>query len=408
MTHESSAFPATSPLHTERPSVYLDQWVWIRLGKAAAGEPRGDGDEHVLAEFRAASSAGVAFPLSKTHYFETLQRRNPRDRRALASVMAPISRFRTLRGGRALLRHQMLNAMHESFGRPTFRPTAPEVLGLGVGWAFLGEPNHLQVYGPRGRITESDLAGVAAWERLANQHAETRVLAGPTDDEATALRALGYRPETAAETATSRLEWERVYEGQLRDDRVSREELRVRVQVRELLHEHFDLFSELLAEYRLDLGRALGVSPDHPGTGRPKMVAFGDRIPSMRLAVDLKAELFRNAQRGWRRSDLQDIDALSVAVPYCHVVVADGDMADRLARARAAERHGTLITSDLHQVVDVLPRLKATAAEMGGDSTGWDAVGPGEAFSTEEPPVLRRRVEGGHLRVQWSLRDVFG
>ncbi len=52
--------------------------------------------------------------------------------------MATVSFFRTLRGGRHLLRHQMLNAMHETFGRPTFRPAAPEPLGLDAAVAFTG------------------------------------------------------------------------------------------------------------------------------------------------------------------------------------------------------------------------------------------------------------------------------
>ncbi|MFM9700169.1 hypothetical protein [Streptomyces europaeiscabiei] len=58
-------------LKTTRPSVYLDQWVWVRLASAAIGEPREPSDPHVLAAVRQASQAGVVFPLSTTHYHET-------------------------------------------------------------------------------------------------------------------------------------------------------------------------------------------------------------------------------------------------------------------------------------------------------------------------------------------------
>ena len=60
------------------------------------------------------------------------------------------------------------------------------------------------------------------------------------------------------------------------------------------------------------------------------MVAFADAIPSLRIAVDLKVELFRNPAKPWSMNAIHDIDALSMAVPYCHVVVPDREMA-RLA-----------------------------------------------------------------------------
>lgn len=64
-------------LHTVRPSVYLDQWVWLRLAKADQGEPREESDLAVLAAVRQASDAGVVFPLSSTHYMETSKITDP-------------------------------------------------------------------------------------------------------------------------------------------------------------------------------------------------------------------------------------------------------------------------------------------------------------------------------------------
>jgi hypothetical protein len=97
------------------------------------------------------------------------------------------------------------------------------------------------------------------------------------------------------------------------------------------------------AEYRLPVERALGRDPARPGSGRPKMMEFSDRIPTMRLAADMKTALFRNAQRVWTLNDLYDIDALSLAIPYCHVVVIDKDAADRARRTKGDERHGTAV-----------------------------------------------------------------
>ena len=87
-------------LHTATPSVYLDQWVWFRLAKAAAGEPREPTDVAVLEAVRDASAAGVAFPLSTTHYMETSKITDPAHRARLARTMASVSRCRTLRSRR--------------------------------------------------------------------------------------------------------------------------------------------------------------------------------------------------------------------------------------------------------------------------------------------------------------------
>jgi hypothetical protein len=114
-----SASPGPPDLHPPRPCVYLDQWVWIRLARAAKGEPHADSDLHVLAAVQGAAENGVAFPLSTTHYIETSKITDPRQRRDLARIMASISHCRTLRARKDLLRHQMLHAMHLAFGRPS-------------------------------------------------------------------------------------------------------------------------------------------------------------------------------------------------------------------------------------------------------------------------------------------------
>ena len=70
--------PSFPDLHPPRPCVYLDQWVWIRLARAANGEPREDSDLQVLAAVQDAAENGVAFPLSTTHHIETSKITNPR------------------------------------------------------------------------------------------------------------------------------------------------------------------------------------------------------------------------------------------------------------------------------------------------------------------------------------------
>jgi hypothetical protein len=386
-------------LHPARPCVYLDQWVWIRLARAANGEPRESSDLRVLAAVQDAAADGVAFPLSTTHHIETSKITSPRQRRDLARTMASISHCRTLRARKVLLRHQMLHAMHLTFGRPAFRPQPPEVLGTGVRWAFDGEPGHGVLRGPDGAVVDpATIEGMPEFLRKANQLTEMMLLAGPGDEEIGELREhYGYRPEAMDVVEADRLDWEASYVEILAEYPASKAELRVRLQARELLHEHQAMFQALLGEYRVNLNREVGYNPDRPNVSRRRMVAFADAVPSLRIAVDLKVELFRNAAKPWSMNAVHDIDALSMAVPYCHVVVPDREMASLLSRSRAAERHRTQIIAALLDLPDALPGLAQQARNAPGDRTGWDWAGPWDGYcldwadlvnsATRQPPA---------------------
>ncbi|WP_217231548.1 hypothetical protein [Streptomyces anulatus] len=375
---------ADSPnLHMAAPAVYLDLWVWIRLARAANGAPREPSDTAVLTAVRAASAAGVVFPLSATHYTEMGKITDPHQRADVARIMASVSHCRTLRSRSVLLRHEMLHAMHVSFGRPAFRPSPPRVLGIGAAWALIGERAPLVLCGPSGPVDMDMVPELQDLLRKANQYAEFQLLAGPKDEEVEDLRRHGYRPEAIREITRSRLEWEETYAGMLADDPISRHELRVRVQAREVLHEHYELLRELLAEYRIDLHREIGFDPARPRSGRPRMTAFVDRMPSVRIAVDLKAELFRNQTKTWTVNALFDVDALGIAVPYCHVVVPDREMANLLSRSKAGPRCGTRIVTRLRDLPGELADLQARMHTA--DRGPWDGdwIAPDEDFCTD-------------------------
>lgn len=374
---------ADSPnLHMAAPSVYLDLWVWIRLACAANGAPREASDTALLTAVRNAAAAGVLFPLSAAHYTEIGKITDPRQRADVARVMASVSHCRTLRSRHVLLRHQMLHAMHVSFGRPTFRPSPPRVLGIGAAWALVGERTPLVLRGPSGDVDMDTVPELRDLLREANQYAEFQLLAGPRDEQIEDLRRLGYRPEAAREVNRSRLEWEKTYAATLTNDPISRHELRVRVQAREILHEHDDLLRELLDEYRIDLHREIGLNTARPRSGRPRMTAFADRMPSVRIAVDLKAELFSNRTKTWTENALYDIDALGIAVPYCHVVVPDREMANLLSRSKAGLRSGTRIVTRLRDLPGELADLQAQVRTADGAPWDTDWIGPHEDFCT--------------------------
>ena len=383
-------------LHTRRPTVYLDQWVWIELAKVAKGRSSESVSQADLELLLEATQAGVAFPLSSTHYFETLAITDPRQRRDVVSVMARVSQMRTLRAREDLVRHQMLVAFHETFGRPAFRPPAPEVLGVGVNWAFQGTQGRLRLTDDSGTTDLVIDEATRSRLRRAQQWAEAKLLMGPEDAEIEPLMRLGYRPDAMMQGSESRLDWERHYASLIAKDRVSRAEMHVHLTARELIHEDLDRFNEILTDYHIPWEREVGFDPSRPRSGRARVMEFARRIPTQRIAVDMKLETFFDAnrrERGFAINWLHDIDALSMAVPYCHAVVADRDASDILKRSGADVRHGTLVARRFADIADRVIEMIEVAKAIGGDCSGWAWLGPEAEFQLAFPGPLPGRVQ---------------
>lgn len=377
--------------HIPRPSVYLDQWVWIRFARVVRGVPKSPDDERVLAAVREAAAAGVVFPLSATHYVETLRINDPRQRADLVEVMAPISQLQTIRSQGDLVRHQIKVALHETVGRPMFAPTPPAVLGLGVSWAFRGVESQVSVLGP----DERPVAVNPRWLRHVMQYTEASVLGGPSDEEIPDLVKNGYRSVRDIDAAPlNRLEWEELFATRLAEQpKPSAGELRRWVLGRELIHEYKEIFAETMNEYGLTLEH---IAASAPATGPyDNAVSFAERIPTMRIAADLKILLFQNPARSWSHNMVRDIDALSLAIPYCHAVVADKDAAAFVRRARVDSQYGTTVLSDLSTLPEVLEGLRSRLTDGDAFVDAWDRLGPGNGFAMTPPEPLFDQVPPG-------------
>lgn len=368
---------ASRALKLSRPTVYLDQWVWVALAKADNG--KGDRKQNeALQAVRDAAESGVAFPLSTTTYMETLSGvTDPKQRMRLARTVASLSYMRTLRAPQVLIEHQFRTAMHAQFGRPTFRPAPIDVLGQGVHWAFRGEagvtlsPPEVEFLVSSSALTEM------------NQWAELRVFAGPRDDQIAALRAKGYKPEVAAASLSSRVDWENYLYTALENEgrgKISVKEMRTVVQARELRHEHMPTLYRLFSEYNLSIVSSLTGKTSK--IARRKLADFSDAVPSWRIAVDLKTHLFRQKKQ-WTRNPLHDIDALAHAIPYCDIVVPDREMINLLSRSKTAEAFGTTILH-LEGLPNALGPLAARTKLLGDDRTGWGS----NTFRLDPPPEV--------------------
>lgn len=97
-------------------------------------------------------------------------------------------------------------------------------------------------------VDPATIEGMPEFLRKANQLTEMMLLAGPDDDEIGELREhYGYRPEAMDVVEADRLEWEASYVEILNGHPASKTELRVRLQARELIHEHHAMFQHFSA-----------------------------------------------------------------------------------------------------------------------------------------------------------------
>ena len=325
--------------------IYLDQKDWIHLGQANTGHRDGPPYAAALHAARAARASGAAlFPLSLTHYSETLKIIDPKHRGDLAELMEQLSGFITLPARRLTALYELDAVLLTAVGIDSTALPPVNLLGRGFRWAHdvsvVG-----RVVGPDSEDATDQLRqklgidGAAALLEMFELLTERMMLAGPSDEELPELQALGYDPAAITRAATDRADNEAAF-GAIVPDHIRRHptDLLDRVLVRELnTPDMVRAWKQLAATYGMRVFDAL--PENDPVTAR----ALTRAMPGAEVAAVLKATRHRNPTRTWRSNDIFDIDALTVAVPYCDVVGTDKDQAHALTVTGLATRMGTTL-----------------------------------------------------------------
>ncbi len=344
--------------------VYLDLNHWIYLAKAATGHQ--DGARHCAALEtlrRAAASSQFLFPLSGTHYMEMQGIQNPRWRRDITDVMEELTGFRTLLSRAAIIQMEVEAAL-DDLATPRPQPLYPPVtlIGDGVfhtfgprGGLHGGLRGGLPIYNAEGEdVTETTRLefrdGPEAFDRWQAENElllERSILRGPTDEEAPDLRARGWRPETNRRIAEERAQQEQSQQfAVVEQGRSLRGRTRDEVAARHLFFE----LNELVATGLVARGRQLDEVFTDVATAR----RFTDSMPSSDIAITLTTARHRNPQTRWSANDIFDIDAMSVAVPYCDIVVTEQHACHVLKTARADRRANTQLLTELNELAALI------------------------------------------------------
>jgi hypothetical protein len=281
----------------------------------------------------------ASFPLSATHYMETLRRRDAASRHRLAMVMAEFSRFHTIASPEDVLPGELDRGLRERYGKPRF-PRPLQVFGVGAGHAF-GRPDL------RYRLPE-DLGGDAysrarleEWAALLLEHA---VLAGPPEGvpvpgmlENDGYRTFG-RPYVEAEKKLAKGFRQYDPERQHLADWTAASEL---IDILEPLNEAF--------------ARAGIISRELPELDTAEgMTRLLMDLPSRAVVYELRRLRHEDGNTQWESNDLYDLSVLAVAIPYCDVVVTENQWCHMATRAQHGRRFDTVVLDDLRKLTAVL------------------------------------------------------
>ena len=168
---------------------------------------------------------------------------------------------------------------------------------------------------------------------------EQMMLRGPSDADLPRLRALGYDPAAIVRAAQDRADNEAAF-GLLLPDHVRRHPtgLLDRVLARELnTPDLVRAWKDLADVYGMGVFDAL---PEADPAAARTLTRF---MPGAEVAAVLKTARHRNPALTWTSNDTFDIDALTVAVPYCDIAGTDNAQAHALTVTRLADRMGTVI-----------------------------------------------------------------
>lgn len=299
--------------------IYLDQMAWIELAKAKYSKSKDVRyiDAYLLAK-EAVQNGLAQFVLSGTNHQETQRRQSYDSRLDIVEVMAELSGFHAICRPHRIVPTEIEIAICDLF---EIRPV-PHVQPFGEGMDFMWDyqfgdlSSQLSLLGTTDcaqlGITPRLLELLRVWPSLAN---DILLAAGrdsknfPEDGELIRkLQSLDGNFVERQELISSAIESDPLLRAKL-DHVVAGAAL-----------------AEIRVEVLLACGR-LGVDPDilldMLAGDSAKYLTFFRGIKSRWVAYRMELQVQGQIDRKWKPNDLHDVIGLSVAIPYCDIVVTE-------------------------------------------------------------------------------------
>lgn len=319
-------------MSTSPKRLYLDQNKWIELSRAHYGRSDGAHLSHVYEKIsRGVEDGSLILPLSSSHYVETRKSRNMDRRKRLARVMVALSKGWTITTQACMTRKLIALEVDSIFGGAP-RTVSPDPFGHGWVFAF-GRSDELS----------NDLGIEVHRAKLLEQAMDTpevfyQLLVGD-DEDANSMAIDGY--ERGAAELVGRIEANRIL------GHPYGKAIRKWAYVANLTLSLESVLSRALAKHALTFH-------DFLSTGRDKLLSFFASIPCLDVEIELATERNEFRDRAVASNDMTDIAFLSMAVPYCDIVVTERLWADLVRRKHLDRKYATTTVSDLSLLSGVL------------------------------------------------------
>lgn len=324
--------------------IYLDQFVWIGLSRAANNKPEGAKYAPALEMCRAARQMGVAsFPLDLYRYWETQKNHNDGSRNRLVDLLMELSDFDTIAMPHIVLEHELDLALNARFGRP-LHPTHPRIFGRGI--------THLS----NGGVTNAARPG-SMQPPSAESSSDLRA---PIDrDLEEALLRAGPKDHARAGVSMDIINWGDLY---------ARQEVKAAQDIAARNVRREDLLAAVVHTDYENILDPIFARMDAAGISREEAVeTLGDAgllrlvygLPTRRVANQIRVSkhVHPPQQQKWKPSDFVDVIALPVPVAYCDVVFTEHEWVRALTRDKSDlvhERYDTTLIHEPDQLTELL------------------------------------------------------
>ena len=314
--------------------VYLDQFQWINLSLAYHQKSGGKQFAAALEDVQEAVEQNQArFPLSDSHVTETMKHGNLERRQRLARVMAEVSQGWSIAPLHIVTPQELLPELSKAFNKPVvLTPTV--VFGQGIEFAF-GAPLRVPVL-------LKLLNSLEPAKRQKGIELLAFLLSHP--DENTRKPNIDKYNTTMNEIAQSFEEVRGAVQGR---DRDLRQRAYLARQIYDDLKDRQNEFHEALAQLGLTF-------EDFLNLGRDGIENFYKEIPTLHAFTTLKARRNDQFSETYTANDLNDLSFLSVAIPYCDIVVTEEQWVIFAKDKGLDQLYNTVLISKLEELSDYL------------------------------------------------------
>jgi hypothetical protein len=315
--------------------IYLDQNKWIDLSRAYYDMTEGQKFKRILDKIqKGISNKKIICPLSFEHVFETRKKKDLTRRKRLATVMSEISQGNTISPQSIMRKWELSRALGDLFQKPSIY--MPSAFGVGIPFALGKEFVVKDEDGNRIEMPEKFHLEVD--KTLTSL--ETMLSFFVDNDEATNLKA-HEEYNKSQEEFIKRVE---IFRQKSKKQGKTKHRyaymMSLIIAIQNELKEPLELYNETLEKFfQLE---------------DEKIISSFENCPTINTEVSLVVSRNEQWDKKIKINDSMDISFLTVAIPYCDIVVTEKFLGTLIRQNNLHEKYSTQIFSDLNELESIL------------------------------------------------------